>query len=65
MKVASFVLSSISILLVLSTLLCGFWLHSHGADPEGVAFHMKLASVTGVFVLISLGLMIALALKVA
>lgn len=65
MKIVSILLSSVSILMVLSTLICGFWIRANGAPAESVDFHMKLGAATGVLVLISLVVMIVLALKVS
>ena len=45
MKIASIVLSSITILMVLSQLICGLWIQSQGTiDPSSVTFHAGLAS---------------------
>jgi hypothetical protein len=60
MKVVSIVLGSISILLLGSTLLCGFWINSHtapGTAPEAssITFHMQIAVATALFVIASLG----------
>jgi len=63
MKVLSIVLGSISVLLLGSTLLCGFWISSHtpaGSAPEAssITFHMQIAVATAVFVLGALGVSI-------
>ena len=50
MKTISILLSSASGLMVAFTLLCGLWMHAHGATPEGASFHMKLAIGTLVVV---------------
>jgi hypothetical protein len=46
MKLITIVLISLSTLLMLSTVICGAWLKSKGADPEGIAFHLKIAIPT-------------------
>jgi hypothetical protein len=53
------VLSSLSGLMMLFTVICGAWLRSKGADPEGIAFHLKLAVFTVVITLATLGLLLA------
>jgi hypothetical protein len=63
MKVLSIVLGSISVLLLGSTLLCGFWINSHtpaGVAPEAssITFHMQIAVATALFVLAALGVSI-------
>ncbi len=60
MKAVSIILSVVSILMMGSTLLCGFWLRSHTAagtatDPTGVTFHIQIAVATVVCVLVTLG----------
>jgi hypothetical protein len=42
MKPLSIILAIATITLVASQLLCGFWLASKGATPEGKTFHRKL-----------------------
>jgi hypothetical protein len=42
MKPISIILALLTIILVASQLLCGFWLASKGATAEGIAFHGKL-----------------------
>jgi len=63
MKILIIVLSSVSILLMLSTLICGAWLRSKGADPSGIAFHVKIAVSTIIFTLVSFALLISRAMK--
>ena len=63
MKILTMVLSVISILLMLSTLTCGLWLKAKGADPEGIAFHIKLAIPTVVVTLATFALLITSVLK--
>ncbi len=42
MKLITIILAGLTITLVASHLLCGFWLASKGATAEGIAFHGKL-----------------------
>jgi hypothetical protein len=63
MKTLTIVLSSLSVLMLLSTLICGSWLRAKGADPEGISFHIKLAIPTVILTLISLALLIARVVK--
>jgi hypothetical protein len=60
MKTLSTVLNIISIVLMASTLLCGFWIRSHTpagtpADASSVTFHIQIAVATAIFVLAALG----------
>jgi cytochrome b561 len=48
------ILSVLSLLMVASTLICGFWIHNTKNVPDMVSsvnFHMMLGVVTGVLVL--------------
>lgn len=58
MKTASIVLSSLTILMVLSQLICGLWLRSHGSVPSSVAFHSQLGIGTVVMTLITIIVML-------
>jgi hypothetical protein len=42
MKIVSVALSSLTILMALSQLICGLWLKSQGAQPSDVSFHVEL-----------------------
>jgi hypothetical protein len=53
-NIITIVLSSLSVLMLLSTLFCGFWLHSHEITAEGIAFHTKIAVGTSVLFLATL-----------
>ncbi len=53
MQTIAILLTIGTFVLVGSTLLCGLWLKSKGATPEGVAFHGKLAISTSIFTLIT------------
>jgi hypothetical protein len=60
MKTVSIILSSISMLLLVSTLICGFWIRSQtpaGSPPDAssITFHMQIAVATTIFVLAALG----------
>lgn len=62
MKIVSIASAAITILLVLSTLICGLWLKSKGADVEGIAFHMKIGAASVIFsVMTAILLLIAVA----
>jgi hypothetical protein len=63
MKGLVILLSSLSILMMLSTLICGTWLRSKGATPDGIAFHLKLAIPTVILTLATLALLIVRILK--
>lgn len=58
MKTASIILSSITILMALSQLICGLWLQSHGADASNIAFHTKLGIGTVIIALITFTVML-------
>ncbi len=58
MKTASIVLSSLTILMALSQLICGLWLQSHGADAGNIAFHTQLGIGTVVMTVITLIVML-------
>lgn len=60
MKTVSIVLSIISLILMASTLICGFWIRSHTAigapaDASSVTFHMQIAVASAISVLATLG----------
>ena len=59
MKIASLVLSSIGLLLMLSTLICGLWIHSHGAPANSVAFHGRIAVASVIITLLGIGLLLS------
>jgi hypothetical protein len=63
MKIASIVLSSLTILLSLSQLICGLWLKSHGADASNIEFHTRLGIGTVVVMVITLIVMLIYTLK--
>ena len=63
MKIASIILSSLTILMVLSQLICGLWLQSNGADASNIAFHTKLGIGSVAMTLITLVVLLIYALK--
>ena len=58
MKTVSIILSSLTILLALSQLICGLWLQSHGADASNIAFHTQLGIGTVIMTVITLIVML-------
>jgi hypothetical protein len=58
MKTASIILSSLTILMALSQLICGLWLQSNGADASNIAFHTQLGIGTVVMTLITVIVML-------
>ena len=58
MKTASIILSSITVLMVLSQLICGLWMQSNGADASNIAFHTKLGIGTVIMALITITVML-------
>ncbi|MBE0698366.1 MAG: hypothetical protein IH586_15735 [Anaerolineaceae bacterium] len=58
MKIASIILSSLTILMGLSQLICGLWLQSNGADASNIAFHTRLGIGTVVMTLITIVVML-------
>ncbi len=63
MKIASVVLSSLTILMALSQLICGLWLQSHGVEPSSIAFHTQLGIGTVVMTLITIIVMLIFVFK--
>lgn len=51
MKAISLVTASITILLLLSTLICGLWIKSHNLtnDIQSLVFHMKVGIASVIF----------------
>ncbi len=43
MNTLAIILSSASGLMLVSTLICGFWIRSQGTTPESLAFHARFA----------------------
>ncbi|RPJ38752.1 MAG: hypothetical protein EHM21_16415 [Chloroflexi bacterium] len=64
MKIASIVLSSLTILMVLSQLICGLWMQSQAViDPSSVTFHARLGISTVVIALITVIVMLIYVIK--
>lgn len=55
MKIISILTGIITVLLLLSTLLCGLWIKSHNLNnnTESLVFHTKIGVATVIFGLIS------------
>lgn len=60
MRMVSLVIAIITVVLLLSTLLCGSWIHAKGlaTDVEATAFHMKIGIASVVFGLLTAALLI-------
>jgi cytochrome b561 len=55
MKIAINIMAVVSILLLLSTLICGLWMKAQPAvDPSSVNFHVTLGIATVIVTLITL-----------
>ena len=63
MKTTSIILSSLSILMVLSQLICGLWLASHGADPSSISFHVRFGIATVLLTLVTLTVLLVFGLR--
>lgn len=54
MKIITIGSSLITVLLFLSTMVCGFWIKNNKVtDASSIKFHMNSAIFTGIFLLIS------------
>ncbi|OJT82454.1 hypothetical protein BM532_11330 [Clostridioides difficile] len=59
MKIITIGSSLITVLLFLSTMICGFWIKNNKiTDASSIKFHMNSAIFTGIFLLISTILLI-------
>jgi hypothetical protein len=58
MKIVSIVFSSIGLLLMLYTLICGLWIHSQGASANDVAYHGRYAVASVIITLVGIGLLV-------
>ena len=56
-------LSSLTILMVLSQLICGLWLNFQGTDTSSVAFHIRFGIGTVAMTLITVTVMLISLLK--
>jgi hypothetical protein len=63
MKTTSILLSSLSILMTLSQLICGLWIKANGAVPSSVSFHASLGIATVLVVLITIVVMLVFIVK--
>ena len=64
MKTISIIVAVITILLLLSTLICGLWIKSKGlTDPSSLNFHMQIGIASVIFGLISATLLLVQTLK--
>jgi hypothetical protein len=63
MKTVSIILSSLTVLMALSQLICGLWLQSHGADASNITFHTQLGIGTVVMTVITLIVMLISIIK--
>lgn len=61
MKSISIILAVITITLIASQLLCGYWMASKGVTPEGATFHRKLGTGASAAALITAAKTIILA----
>jgi hypothetical protein len=52
MKIAAVVLSSLTILMALSQLICGLWIQTHSA-PDSIAFHVRLGIATVIVAIVT------------
>lgn len=63
MNTLSIILSSVTILMVLSQLICGLWLNFQGTDAGSVAFHIRFGIGTVAMTLITVTVMLISVLK--
>lgn len=63
MNTVSIILSSLTILMVLSQLICGLWLKFQGTDASSVAFHIRFGIGTVAMTLITVTVMLISLLK--
>lgn len=63
MKTTSILLSSLSILMALSQLICGLWIKSNGAVPSSVSFHASLGIATVLVILVTIVVMLVFIVK--
>jgi len=64
MKIISIIIAAITVLLLLSTLMCGLWIKSKGlTDVGSLNFHMQIGIGTVIFGLISVILLMFKTLK--
>lgn len=57
MRTAVVVLDTVTVVLILSTVICGLWIKSQAeVDPSSVSFHMLIGLVTTGFVVLTLAI---------
>ena len=59
MKIASVVISSVGLLLMLYTLICGLWIHNQGAAANEIAYHGRFAIASVIITLLGIGLLLS------
>ncbi len=62
MKIAAIVLSSITILMALSQVICGVWIQSHPA-PDSVAFHVRFGIGTVIVAIVTVAILLVPVLR--
>lgn len=65
MKIVSLIVGILTMLLLLSTLICGLWINAKGLtnDSSSLAFHMKIGTASVIFGVISVILLIVQTVK--
>lgn len=63
MKTASIILSSLTLLMILSQLICGLWMRSNDYEQSSIAFHSQLGIATVVMTVITLIVMLVYIFK--
>jgi hypothetical protein len=63
MTTVSIILSAITILLVLSQLVCGLWLRAKGGKPEDVTFHARLGIGSALTALVTVVVMLTVVVQ--
>ena len=63
MNTLSIILSSLTILMLLSQLICGLWLKFQGTDASSVAFHTRFGIGTVALTLITVTVMLVSVLR--
>ena len=61
MNTIAIILSSASGLMLVSTLICGFWIRAQGSTPESLGFHTKFAVTTSLVTVAALVVLLSLA----
>ena len=58
MKIAAIILSSLTILMALSQMICGLWVQSHGAPADQVSFHIRFGIGTVITAVVTVGVLL-------